>query len=140
MITEKISNGQKVGNAEEYFEQNAKFFGNGDSNGKKAFFCLGQYTKKVMDCHEKSVAETGGEDKFQKKLTKLATSNMTYRVFNELVKLMDIEALICNPKIFQSCSGVCKQYLINSDFVVDKKALAVEDANNAFSLGLYQQF
>jgi hypothetical protein len=33
---------------DEYFEQNSKFFGSNDSNGKKAFFCLGQYTRVYM--------------------------------------------------------------------------------------------
>jgi hypothetical protein len=136
MASEKISNE----NLDEYFAQNGKFFGTGDSNGKKAFFSLGQYCHKVMDCHEKSVAEKGTEDQFEKKLTQLVTSNMTYRVFSQLNKLLDTEALKCNPKLFQSCSGQCKQYLIQADFVSDKKALPVEDANTAFSLGLYQKF
>jgi hypothetical protein len=136
MANEKISDG----NLDEYFAQNDKFFGTGDSNGKKAFFALGQYCRKVMECHEKSVAENGTEDKFQKKLTQLAMSNMTYRVFSSMAKLLDDEALRCNPKLFQSCSGACKQYLIQADFVADKKALSVEDGNTAFSLGLYQKF
>ena len=29
-----------------------KFFATGDANAKKAFFMLGQYTKKVMECME----------------------------------------------------------------------------------------
>ena len=131
---------QKFKTAEEYFEQNVKFFESGDANGKKAFFLLGQYTKKVMECQEKVVAENGGEDKFQKKLTSLVRSNMTYRVFAELNKLLDDMALKCNPKLFYSCSGVSKQFMINADLPADRKALPVEDANTAFSLGLCQKF
>jgi hypothetical protein len=136
MANEKISNG----NVESYFEQNAKFFESGDSSGKKACYCLGQYCRKVMECHEKTVAEDGTEDNFQKKLTQLATSNMTYRVFSSLCKLLDTEALRCNPKLFQSCSGACKEYLLKADFTIDKTALSIEDANLAFSLGLSQKF
>ena len=134
------TNANKISSAEEYFTQNSKFFESGDANGKKAFFMLGNYTRKVMECHEKSLGENGAEDKFQKKLTQLATSNMTYRVFSSLAKLLDDEAFRCNPKLFQSCSGACKERLIQADFPNDKKALSVEDANTAFSLGLYQKF
>jgi hypothetical protein len=134
------ANDKKEGTVEEYFEQNKKFFGIGDVNGKKAFFMLGNYTRKVMECQEKKVAEDGKENKFSSQVTRLATSNMTYRVFSSLSKLLDATALKCNPKLFQSCSGACKQYLIQADFTTDKKALSVEDANMAFSLGLYQRF
>jgi len=120
-----------------YFEQNSKFFGSGDTNGKKAFFCLGQYTKRVMTCMEKQVAENGGENKFEAKVTKLATYNMSYRNFTMLTKLLDSYAMKCN---LLACSGLSKQYLINAEFVSDKKALSIEDANLAFSLGLYQNF
>lgn len=122
---------------EQYFEANAKFFGSNDVNGKKAFFCLGQYTKRVMTCMEKQVAENGGENKFEAKVTKLATYNMSYRNFTMLTKLLDSYAMKCN---LLACSGLSKQYLINAEFVSDKKALSIEDANLAFSLGLYQNF
>lgn len=131
---------EKKLDVEAYFEVNAKFFESGDSNAKKAFFLLGQYTKKVMECQEKVVAEAGTEDKFQKRLTNLVRSNMTYRVFAELNKLLDDMALRCNPKLFYTCSGVSKQFMINADLPTDKKALQVEDANTAFSLGLCQKF
>lgn len=134
------TNGQKLSDMDEYFEQNAKFFGIGDSNGKKAYFALGQYTRKVFECLEKQVAENGGEDKTQAQITRLATSNMTYRVFSSLSKLLDTVALKCNSKLFQSCSGSCKQFMIQADFPSNKKALPVEDANTAFSLGMYQKF
>ena len=101
---------------------------------------LGQYCKKVMECNEKQIAENGGEDVFQAKMTRLATSNMTYRVFSALTKLLDDTALRCNAKLFFACSGSCKQLMIQSDLPSDKKALPVEDANTAFSLGLYQKF
>ena len=136
--TEKVS--EKVSNAEEYFEQNSKFFSKEDIYGKKACFTLGQYCRKVMELAEKRLAEAGKEDKFEKQLSRLVTSNMTYRVFSSLAKLLDDMALRCNPKLFQQCSGKCKEFLINSDFVTDKKALSAEDANTAFSLGLYQKF
>jgi hypothetical protein len=100
---------------------------------------LGQYTKKVMECVEKQVAETGGENAFQAKITRLAMSNMTYRVFSQLVKLLDDTSLKCNSKLFFSCSGQCKQYIIQSDLPNDKRALPIEDGNTAFSLGLYQK-
>lgn len=134
------TNGQKFDTMEAYFEANAKFFGTSDSNGKKAYFALGQYTRKVMECMEKQVAENGGENKNQAQITRLATSNMTYRIFSALSKVLDTVALTCNPKLFQSCSGACKQYMIQADFPTDKKALSIEDANTAFSLGMYQKF
>lgn len=101
---------------------------------------LGQYCKKVRECMEKQVAENSGEDAFQTKMTRLATSNMTYRVFSSLAKLLDDTALRCNAKLFFACSGQCKQLMIQSDLPSDKKALPIEDANTAFSLGLYQKF
>jgi len=134
------ANGQKLNSTDEYFAANEKFFNAGDSNAKKAFFMLGQYCKKVMECNEKQIAENGGEDVFQAKMTRLATSNMTYRVFSALTKLLDDTALRCNAKLFFACSGSCKQLMIQSDLPSDKKALPVEDANTAFSLGLYQKF
>src|SRR5665647_1100521 len=134
------ANGQKLNSTDEYFAANEKFFGNGDVNGKKAFFMLGQYTKKVMECQEKLVAENGVHDKFQERMTRLATSNMTYRVFSALAKLLDDTSLRCNAKLFFACSGQCKQLMIQSDLPREKKALPVEDANTAFSLGMYQKF
>ncbi len=125
---------------DQYFDANAKFFGSGDSNGKKAFFCLGQYTRRVMECEEKRVAETDTENAMQKKITKQATYNMSYRNFTQMMKLLDGTALTCNPDLFKKCSGLAKQYVINAEFTSDKKALSTEDANMAFSLGLYQVF
>ncbi|MFZ2498769.1 hypothetical protein [Methanosarcina sp.] len=125
---------------EQYFEANSKFFGSGDINGKRAFFTLGQYCRKVMECEEKRLAETGEENTFQKKITKQATYNMSYRNFTQMMKLLDGTALTCNPDLFKKCSGLAKQYVINAEFTTDKKALSTEDANMAFSLGLYQQF
>ena len=120
--------------------QTINFLTPGTATQKKAFFMLGQYAKKVMECNEKQIAENGGEDVFQAKMTRLATSNMTYRVFSALTKLLDDTALRCNSKLFFACSGSCKQLMIQSDLPSDKKALPVEDANTAFSLGLYQKF
>jgi hypothetical protein len=134
------TNEKKLSGADEYFEANAKFFEIGDSNGKKAFFLLGQYTRKVMECQEKQIAEAGGEDRYQKRLTSLVRSNMTYRVFAELNKLLDDIALKCDTKIFYNYSGLPKQYMILADLPTDKKALPVEDSNTAFSLGLCQKF
>jgi hypothetical protein len=91
----------------------------------------------MMECMEKQVAENGGENVFQAKLTRLATSNMTYHVFNQLVKLLDDTSLKCNSKLFFSCSGQCKQFMIQSDLPSDKRSLPIEDGNTAFSLGLY---
>ncbi|HOW13493.1 hypothetical protein [Methanosarcina sp.] len=125
---------------EAYFEQNSKFFGSNDSNGKKAFFCLGQYTRRVMEAEEKKVAESGEENKFQKKIVKQIGYNMSYRNFGLVIKLLDGEALTVNPDLFTKCSGACKQFIINSECVSDKKALKPEDANLAFSLGMYQKF
>ena len=86
-----------------------------------------------MELAEKHVADAGKEGKFEKQLSRLVTSNMTYRVFSSLAKLLDDMALRCNPKLFQQCLWQCKQYLINSNFVTDKKALSAEDANTAFT-------
>lgn len=133
-------NSQKLNSMDEYFEQNSKFFETGDSNGKKAFFLLGAYCRKVMECQEKQIAEAGTDDIYQKRLTSLVRSNMTYRVFAELNKLLDDIALKCDTKIFYNYSGLPKQYMILADFPTDKKALPVEDSNTAFSLGLCQKF
>lgn len=137
--TEAAQNGKAQSKLEQYFEQNAKFFNNGDANGKKAFFCLGQYTRRVMEAEEKRVAEAGVENKFQAKVTKQATYNMSYRNFTLMLKLLDGTSLNCNPELFTKCSGACKQYIINSECTTDKKALKAEDANLAFSLGMYQK-
>jgi hypothetical protein len=123
---------------EQYFTTQ-KFFQTGDQNGKKAFFALGLYTRSVMDCLEKNVAENGGENKDQKKLTKFATYNMNYRNFTNLAKLLDGFALSCNTKLL-ACGGLSRQYLVNAEFTSDKTKLPATDANTAFSLGLYQQF
>ena len=143
--TEAAQNGKaeqqnsKQSKLEQYFEQNSKFFGSGDVNGKKAFFCLGQYTRRVMEAQEKSVADAGVENKFQAKVTKQATYNMSYRNFTLMLKLLDGTSMNCNPELFTKCSGACKQYIINSECTTDKKALKAEDANLAFSLGMYQK-
>lgn len=134
-MTNGNDSGNKISNADEYFEANVKFFGSGDVNGKRAFFALGQYTKKVMECVEKSP-----DEKFQRKLNQLVMSNMNYRVFGAMMKLLDDMALRCNSKVFYSCSGIPKQYMINADLPSDKKALPPEDASMAFSLGLCQKF
>jgi hypothetical protein len=125
---------------EQYFEEQSKFFGNGDINSKKAFFMLGQYCRKVAECEEKKMAESGTESKFQARLAREISNNMTYRAFTIIMKLLDSAALKCNPTLFYKCSGVCKELMINSNLVSDKKALSTEDGNMAFSLGLYQQF
>jgi hypothetical protein len=122
----------------DYFEAQ-KFFQTGDQNGKKAFFCLGMYTRQVMACLEKNVAENGKENKDQNKLTRLATYNMSYRNFTSLAKLLDGYALTCNSKLL-ACGGLSRQFLVNAEFTSDKAKLPITDANTAFSLGLYQQF
>jgi hypothetical protein len=138
MVSTKVETAQNK--LEQYFEANAKFFGSNDINGKKAFFCLGQYTRRVMESEEKRVAESGEENKFQAKITKQAAYNMSYRNFTLMLKLLDSNALLNNPELFTKCSGACKQYVINAEFTNDKKALSTEDANMAFSLGMYQKF
>lgn len=125
---------------DEYFAANEKFFNTGDVNAKKAFFVLGQYCRKVSEIEEKQIAESGTESKFQKRLAREISNNMSYRAFTIIMKLLDAAALKHNPTLFYKCSGACKELMINSDLVSDKKALGVEDANMAFSLGLYQQF
>lgn len=130
----------KQSKLEAYFEANTKFFGTGDINGKRAFFCLGQYTRRVMESEEKRVAESGEESKFRARLAREIGNNMSYRAFTIIMKLLDTEALKCNPQLFYKCSGICKQYMIDSNLVNDKKALSVEDANMSFSLGMYQKF
>lgn len=130
---------EPVNKLDQYWTDN-KFFNIGDSNAKKAFFMLGQYCRKVTDCAEKQIAETGIENKFQARMSKLIGYNMSYRNFTMLIKLLDSESLKCSPQLFYRCSGACKELMINSNLVSDKKALSVEDANMSFSLGLYQQF
>lgn len=125
---------------EQYFATNDKFFGQGDIHAKRAFFCLGMYCRRVSDVEEKSMAESGTESKFQAKLAKLIGYNMSYRNFSMLVKLLDSEAIKLDMKLYAQCSGLSKQYMINSDLVNDKKALSIESANLAFSLGMYQTF
>ncbi|KKH38981.1 hypothetical protein [Methanosarcina mazei] len=125
---------------DEYFQQNEKFFNTGDTNAKRAFFYLGQYTRRVSEIEEKQIAENGAESKFQAKLAKLIGYNMSYRAFTIIMKLLDTQALKCNSQLFYKCSGVCKELMINSDLVSNKKALSVEDGNMAFSLGMYQKF
>ena len=120
-----------------YFESH-KFFQSGDINGKKSFFCLGLYTRSIMACLEKSVAENGAENKEQARLTRYATRNMSYKNFTMLAKMLDGFALRCNTKLL-NCGGLSRQYLANAEFTSDKDALSVIDSNNAFSLGLYQQ-
>jgi len=123
---------------EAYFTENTKFFESNDSNGRKAFFCLGQYVKRVMEAEEKKLAESGEESKFQKRLTREISNNMSFRAFTIVLKLLD-NHVINNPEL-SKCSGPCKQYIINSDISTDKKALRSEDANLAFSLGMHQKF
>lgn len=125
---------------EAYFAANEKFFGSGDINAKRAFFMLGQYCRRVSEAEEKQIAESGTESKFQARLAREISNNMSYRAFTIIMKLLDAAALKCNPQLFYKCSGACKELMINSELVSNKKALSVEDANMAFSLGLYQQF
>jgi hypothetical protein len=149
----------KQSKIDEYF-LNQKFFNEGgDIQAKRAFFMLGQYARKVAECEEKQLAESGVESKFQARLCEekqLAESgveskfqaglareisnNMSYRAFTIIMKLLDTEALKCNPQLFYRCSGACKELMINSALVNDKKALKPEDANMSFSLGMYQKF
>jgi len=128
---------------EQYFSDNAKFFNTNDTNAKRGFFCLGLYAKRVMESLEKQVAESGVETpeqaKFVKRFTRETSFNMNYRSFTIVVKLLDAQARLVNPKLFNTCSNSCKQYVINSDMISDKKAISAADANLAFSLGLYQK-
>jgi len=63
---------------------------------------------------------------------------MTYRSFTTISKVLDSMARQVNPKLYFNCSGICKQFIINSDVMNDKKALPTSDANLAFSLGMFQ--
>ena len=143
----KMASNTKVGTTvedkmNEFFTQNQKFFAAGDINGKRAFFTLGMYTRRVMESFEKQVAEAGtqtkDQEKFVSRINKEISYNMTYRSFTTISKLLDSMARNVNPKLFFSCSGVCKQYIINSEVMSDNKALPASDANLAFSLGMYQ--
>jgi hypothetical protein len=141
MANTKSGNGNVI---EQYFEgQNEKFFAVGDMNGKKAFFCLGMYCRRVIEGLEKVIAEAGTETpeqaKFISRINKEIGYNLTYRSFTTISKLLDSMARQVNPKLFMTCSGVCKTYIINSDVMTDKKALPSADANLAFSLGMYQK-
>lgn len=127
----------------EFFNANEKFFSVGDLNGKRAFFTLGIYTRKVLEALEKEVATSGIQTKEQEKFTSRINReigyNMTYRSFTTISKLLDGMARQVNPKLFNTCSQTCKQYIINSEVMSDKKALSAADANMAFSLGMYQK-
>ena len=90
-----------------------------------------------MGCLEKQVAETGKENKDQSKLTRYVTRNMSYKNFTTLAKLLDGFALKCDTKLL-TCGGLSRQYLANAEFTSDETALPTIDANNSFSLGLYQ--
>ncbi|HOW14981.1 hypothetical protein [Methanosarcina sp.] len=125
---------------DEYFAANEKFFNTGDVNAKRAFFMLGQYCRKVSEIEEKQIAESGTESKFQARLAREISNNMSYRAFTIIMKLLDAAALKCNPALFYKCSGTCKELMINSELVSNKKALSVEDGNMSFSLGMYQKF
>jgi hypothetical protein len=144
MANNTKSNGNDVENRmTEFFNANEKFFTGGDENGKRAFFTLGLYCRRVTEALEKTVAEAGTQTKEQEKFTSRINRemnyNMTYRSFTMISKLLDSMARSVNPKLFMTCSGVCKTYIINSDVRTDKKALPSADANLAFSLGLYQK-
>jgi hypothetical protein len=125
------------------FAQNEKFFNNGDLNGKRAFFTLGMYTRRVVEALEKEIATSGTQTKDQEKFTSRINReigyNMTYRSFTTIIKLLDTMAAKVNPKLIYNCSNTCKQYVMNSNVMTDKKALPSADANLAFSLGMYQK-
>jgi hypothetical protein len=127
----------------ELINANEKFFSVGDQNGKKAFFTLGMYCRRVLEALEKEVATAGTQtkeqEKFVSRINREIGYNMTYRSFTTISKLLDGMARQINPKLNMTCSGVCKTYIINSDVMNDKKALPSADANLAFSLGMYQK-
>jgi hypothetical protein len=147
-VNAKMANSTKSGTTtveekmKEYFTENEKFFNAGDINGKKAFFTLGMYTRRVMESLEKTVAESGTQtkeqEKFVSRINREIGYNMTYRSLTTISKLLDGMARQINPKLFFICSGTCKQFIINSEVMTDKKALPSSDANLAFSLGMYQ--
>lgn len=136
---EAQQNGKTQSKVEEYFATQKFFNEGGDVNAKKAFFMLGQYCRKVSEIEEKQMAESGEESKFQKRLAREISNNMSYRAFTIVMKLLDAAALKYNPTLFYKCSGACKELIINSELVGNKKALSVEDGNMSFSLGMYQK-
>ena len=134
---------QKYSSVEDYFAKNKKFFGDGDANAKKAFFLLGRYCNKVIASAEKYYIDKGEENSFQDKITKLFTQRMSYRIYNLVSNACDEMAVKCNSQLFREESGEHKQLMIQSDYYLqeDKKKIKmpVEDANTAFSLGLWQK-
>ena len=143
-----VSNNTKYGNdvdsvLNECFAQNEKFFNSGDKDGKRAFFTLGLYCKKVVESLEKEVATAGTQTKDQEEFTSRINReigyNIIYRSFTTIIKLLDNMAGKVNPKLIYNCSNTCKQYVINSNVMSDKKALPSADENLAFSLGMYQK-
>jgi hypothetical protein len=80
-----------------------------------------------MESLEKQVAEAGTQTKeqerFVSRINREIGYNMTYWSFTTISKLLDSMARNVNVKLFFSCSSVCKQYIINSDVMTDKKAL-----------------
>jgi hypothetical protein len=147
-MVNKMANNTKSGTTtvndklNDFFMQNQKFFEAGDKEGKRGFFALGIYCRKVVESVEKEIATNGAETEEQAKFTKRINReigyNMTYRSFSTIVKLLDNMAAKTNPKLLYNCSGLCKQYIINSECATNKKALPSADANLAFSLGMFQ--
>ncbi len=133
----------KYSSIDDYFAKNKKFFGDGDANAKKAFFLLGRYCNKVMKSAETYYAEKGEENSFQDKVTKLFTQRMTYKTYNLVSNACDEMAVKCNSQLFREEAGEHKQFKIQSDYYLqeDKKKIKmpVEDANTAFSPGLWQK-
>lgn len=76
-------------------------------------------------------------------MTKLFTQRMTYRTYNLVSNACDEMAVKCNVQLFREEGGEHKQFMIQSDCYLqkDKKKvkMSVEDANAAFSLGLWQK-
>jgi hypothetical protein len=87
--------------------------------------------------------EKGEENGFQDKVTKLFTQRMSYRIYNLVSNACDEMAVKCNSQLFREESGEHKQFMIQSDYYLqeDKKKIKmpIEDANTAFSLGLWQK-
>jgi hypothetical protein len=121
---------------------NEKFFSTGDTNAKQAFYLLGQYCGQVMTAAEKYYADKGEPNKFRDKMARLITARMTYRVYGLIANACDEMAIKADWALFKM-SGDHKQAMAQSEYYMpdgEKKIkMAPEEANQAFSLGLWQK-
>ena|SRR5665647_305182 len=119
-----------------------KFFSTGDTNAKQAFYLIGKYCGQVMTAAEKYYADKGESNKFRDQMAKLITARMTYRVYILISNACDEMAIKDDWELFTT-GGDHKQAMAQSEYYMPdskkKIRMAPEEANQAFSLGLWQK-